>query len=206
MLMDSLLIIIPVTAAAFVATNTDNLILLVALLSRNASYRASVIAGYLAAMAILFGTSFAIGRSADLIPDIYLGYVGYLGVIPLFMGINGIIAALRPAQHDSSLPTAKLMLPGAVLVTTMLTQLSNGVDTLLAFSTLFADSLTPVDTLVLVTAASMAMLFAVTAVYILKHQALGNWLKRVSVYLTPLLLTGVGVFILLDTVTDKVPA
>ncbi|MDH3401309.1 MAG: cadmium resistance transporter [Chromatiales bacterium] len=204
--MDSLLIIIPVTAAAFIATNTDNLILLVALLSRHAGHRAPVIAGYLAAMAILFGASFAIGRTAELIPETYLGYVGYLGIIPLLMGINGIIAALRPAQQDSSLPTPKLMLPGAVVATTMLTQLSNGVDTLLAFSTLFADSLTPVDTLVLVTAASMAMLFAVTAVYILEHQALGNWLKRASVYLTPLLLTGVGIFILLDTVTDKVPA
>ena len=203
--MDSFLIIIPVTAAAFVATNTDNLILLVALLSRHAAQRASVIAGYLVAMTLLIGVSFALGRTAELIPETYLGYMGYLGIIPLLMGISGIIAALRPAKQDSSLLNAKVMLPGAVLATTLLTQLSNGVDTILTFSALFADSLSPVDTLALFTAAGMAALFSVTAVHILKHEALGKWLHRTSVYLTPLLLTGVGIFILLNTVTDKVP-
>lgn len=203
--MDSILVIIPVTAAAFIATNMDNLVLLVALLARHIDHRAPVIAGYLAAALILMVASFAIGRTAELIPEVYLGYVGYLGIIPLSMGISGIIAALRPGKEEPSLPNAPVLLPGAVMVTTMLTQLGNGVDTLLAFSSLFADSLSPVDTLILATAACMAMLFASTAVYILKHRSLGNWLTRTSVYFTPLLLTGVGVFILLDTVTDKVP-
>lgn len=203
--MDSLAVIIPVSAAAFVATNMDNLVLLVALLARHIDHRTSVIAGYLAAVTVLMGASFAIGRTADLVPEMYLGYLGYLGIIPLSMGITGIIAALRPAGQKLSLPDAPLLLPGAAMVTTMLTQLGNGVDTLLAFSSLFADSLSPVDTLILATAAGMAMLFAGTAVYLLNHRALGNWLTRASVYFTPLLLTGVGVFILLDTVTDKVP-
>ena len=203
--MDSLAVIIPVSAAAFVATNMDNLVLLVALLARHIDHRTSVIAGYLAAVTVLMGASFAIGRTADLVPEMYLGYLGYLGIIPLSMGITGIITALRPAGQKPSLPDAPLLLPGAAMVTTMLTQLGNGVDTLLAFSSLFADSLSPVDTLILATAAGMAMLFAGTAVYLLNHRALGNWLTRASVYFTPLLLTGVGVFILLDTVTDKVP-
>ena len=201
--MNTLLIIVPVTAAAFVATNMDNLVLLVALLSRHARQSAPVIAGYAAAMALLLGVSFALGRAAEVIP---VSYLGYLGLVPLGMGIFGLIAVFRPRQDalpDSATPVGK---PVAVAIATALTQLSNGTDTLLTFSALFADSSARADILVSATFAGMTGLFCITGLYILKHESLGQRLRRASLYLAPLLLIFIGTYILADTMTDKAPS
>lgn len=200
--MNTLLIIIPVTAAAFVATNMDNLVLLVALLSRQARQSAPVIAGYAVAMTLLLGVSFALGRAAEAIP---VSYLGYLGLVPLGMGISGLIAIFRPRQDVLPDSTSSIGKPVAVAIAAALAQLSNGTDTLLAFSALFADSNARADMLVAATFAGMVALFCASALYVLRQESLGRTLQRVSIYLTPLLLSCVGLYILADTVTDRAP-
>ena len=64
--MNNMIAIIPVAAAAYVATNLDNLILLVALLARYRKHTANVIAGFFASTLILVLVGMWIGKAANI--------------------------------------------------------------------------------------------------------------------------------------------
>lgn len=198
--MFELLPIIPVTVAAFAATNLDNLVLLIALLARHHARRAMVLTAYAGAMLILIGVSFGLGKAAELIP---VGYLGYLGIVPLGMGMTGLIALTRSRPGSTREAKPALAATGTVLATTALTQLSNGSDTLATFSVLFADSSPGADFFIIVTFSALVILFCLLALYTARHPRLGTLLQTVGKYVTPLILIGVGAYILSDTVTDN---
>jgi cadmium resistance protein CadD (predicted permease) len=195
-----LLTIIPVTVAAFGATNLDNLVLLVALLARHPARRALVLNGYAGAMLILIGVSFGLGKAAELIP---VSYLGYLGVVPLGMGVAGLAKLGSKRAIGTDEPAPPPAASGTVLAGTALTQLSNGSDTLVTFSVLLADSSPAADLLILATFAGLVVLFCLLAMHAVGHPRLGAILHRAGRYLTPLILIFVGVYILSDTVTDN---
>ena len=97
--------IIPITVAAFAGTNLDNVLLLIALLSASGIRRRQVIGGYLFAMFLLLGISFAVGKAAELIPA---GYLGYLGVVPFSLGIISLIRLMPGEKSGPADPEPKL--------------------------------------------------------------------------------------------------
>ena len=113
--MTELLGIIPVTVAAFAGTNLDNVLLLIALLSAGGIRRRQVIGGYLFAMFLLLGISFAVGKAAELVPA---GYLGYLGIVPFSLGIISLIRLIPGDQSGPADPEPKLRSASSVFVAT----------------------------------------------------------------------------------------
>lgn len=72
--------IIPIVASAYIATNADNFILLVALLARYRNHTSNVVAGYLTCMLILGFVGYWIGAAANLMPVEFLGLLGFVPV------------------------------------------------------------------------------------------------------------------------------
>ena len=196
------LTIVPVTLVAFLATNLDNFTLLVALLAQHRSNRLTVLLAYVATMLIAIGLAYFAGRTADFLP---VEYLGFLGVIPLTLGIVGLAKlAMRPpgdSQHMASNVTANR----AVFVTALLTQLGNCADTIVTFGALFADSNPSSDVLIVSTAVLLALLFAVASVYTLGQPVVARLADRHAHRVTPLLLIAIGFYILLNTATDVLP-
>lgn len=197
--MTELLGIIPVTVAAFAGTNLDNVLLLIALLSAGGIRRRQVIGGYLFAMFLLLGISFAVGKAAELVPA---GYLGYLGIVPFSLGIISLIRLIPGDQSGPADPEPKLRSASSVLVATTLIQLSNSADTLATFSVLLAESTVIADGLILITYMGMVAMACATALFFLKYRRIGAVMERIGRYLTPLILLAVGAYILSDTVTD----
>lgn len=200
--MSEILIIIAVTWGAFIATNLDNLLLLVATYSRFEQHSGMVTAGYFAGMILIGSIAIVIGEAGEFIP---LAYLGLLGVIPMMMGLY---ALWRLFQNPHSGETADLVAVStrpAVFLALVSTQLSNSADTIITFSALLADSSDSTDYLVAPMFLVMTGVFAGVAYYSLKHPKLRWFLGRYGQYVTPFILILVGFYILSNTASDLMP-
>ena len=200
--MNDSLVIIGVTAGAFIGTNLDNLLLLVAMYSRYAHQAMMVTAGYFTGMILVAIVTLAIGELGEFVP---LAYLGYLGVIPMLMGIMALLKLFRPAPSEDSLNIASGASRLSVFFALMSIQLSNSSDSIIAFSTLFADSADSSDYVVAPTFLVMVSIFSAVAYYSVRHPTLSRYLGHYGPYVTPFILILVGYYILSDTATDLSP-
>jgi len=200
--MNNLVAIVPIAASAYVATNLDNLVMLVSLLARYRHKTPYVAAGYLVCMLALGLIGFAIGEAADSAP---IEYLGLLGFVPISIGLVGIIRLFRAGDASASAARVASTTGGAVFVATFLAQMGNGADTILTFGVLFADSLPSADRLIIVTLAAMAVGFVSIAKFAVHHPELSDAVERYAHRVTPFILIGVGLYIIANTATDIVP-
>lgn len=200
--MNELLIIIGVTAGAFIGTNLDNLVLLATMYSRYFRHPWTVTAGYFAGMSLIAAVTIAVGEVGELIP---IAYLGLLGVIPMGMGLLALWKLFRRSQAEE----AKNAIAGnsvlAIFFALITIQLSNGTDTIITFSTLYADSSDHSDYIVAPTFFAMVGIFSWMAYYSVKHPKLSHFLTRYGQYVTPFILIFVGFYILSNTASDMVP-
>jgi len=200
--MNEILIIIGVTGVAYIGTNLDNLLLLVAMYSRYERHAGVVTAGYLAGMILIGIITLIIGEVGEFIP---LAYLGLLGVIPVMMGLLALWKLYRNTQAAETNNIVSHSKPLAVFLALISTQLSNSADSIITFSALYADSTDSSDYVIAPTFLAMAGIFSGVAYYSLKHPKLGRLLSRYGQYVTPFILILVGLYILNDTATDLVP-
>lgn len=200
--MNSLLIIVPVAAGAFVATNMDNLILLVSLLARYRRNRVHVIVAYLACALTIALMGFWLAAAADLAP---VKYLGLLGIVPLTLGIVGVFRLFRRNARATDVKEEPIGSMQSAFVATFVVQLSNGSDTVVTFAALFADSLPLANMLIILTLAMMAAIFVLVAILAMRHPVLSQWIEKYGSRVTPFILIIVGTFILLDTANDVMP-
>jgi cadmium resistance protein CadD (predicted permease) len=200
--MSEVLVVIAVTAGAFIGTNLDNLLLLTAMYSRYERHAVMVTAGYFAGMILIGVIALAIGEVGEFIP---LTYLGLLGVIPMMMGVLGLFKLFRNTHAGE--PKVVVSSGGSLTVFLALisTQLSNGADTIITFSALLADSSDVADYLVAPTFLAMIGVFNAVAWYALKHRTLSKVVSRYGQYVTPFILMLVGFYILSNTASDLVP-
>jgi cadmium resistance protein CadD (predicted permease) len=200
--MSEVLVVIAVTAGAFIGTNLDNLLLLTAMYSRYEQHAGMVTAGYFAGMILIGVIALAIGEVGEFIP---LAYLGILGVIPMMMGVLALIKLFRKAEvgYTNGIVTDGNRL--AVFLALISTQLSNGTDTIITFSALLADSIDAADYLVAATFLVMIGVFNGVAWYALKHRGLSLVVSRYGQYVIPFILILVGYYILSNTASDLVP-
>jgi cadmium resistance protein CadD (predicted permease) len=196
--MSEILTLVAVAAAAFLATNLDNLLLLVSLFARYESQARRVAAGYFAAMLTIGAISLTIGKAAELVP---VNYLGLLGSIPLVMGVMALFKLFRGT--DSADATREI--GPAALAATFSTQLSNGSDTIATFSILFGDSTNIADYVISLTFVGMLCVFAMAAFYALRHRWLSQTIGRYGRYVTPFILIAVGLYVLSNTASDMAP-
>ena len=201
--MSEILVIIGVTAGAFIGTNLDNLLLLVAMYARYESRAGIVTAGYFAGMILIGVITLAIGEVGDIIP---LAYLGLLGLIPMMMGVFSLWKVFRSPQPGEITSAATGDSHAAVFFALVGTQLSNSADSIITFSALYADSSDPSDYLVAPTFLAMTAVFSGVAFYSVKHPKLSRFLGRYGQYVTPFILILVGYYILSNTASDLVPA
>ena len=195
-----IVIVIGVAAGAFMATNLDNLVLLVALFGRYSDRRYEVMFGYLAGMLVIAGVTYYVGKLAGTAP---VQYLGLLGVIPVLIGVTELFRLFRNrgVVRDPVVPGA-----GSTAVAATLTaQLGNSSDTIITYSVLFSDSNDLGDNLVLATFGGMALMLALIAYLAQSHPWLSRPVQLYGHYITPLILITVGLYVLSNTALDMLP-
>ena len=200
--MINLLGIAPVAVGAYVATNMDNFILLAALLARYRRQTTSVIAGYFICVLILVIIGFGISVIADYMP---VRYLGLLGIVPIYLGVVELVRLYRGKEKTTADTETALDSKHKVFLTTLISQLGNGTDTILIFGILFADSTRTADALIMITLAAMAIIFVLVAMYAVRHPAISSVISRYAGRVLPFILIIVGVYVLANTATDTLP-
>lgn len=192
--------VIAVAAGAFMATNLDNLVLLVGLLGRYSDRRYGVMFGYLASMLIVAVVTYYVGKLAGAAP---VNYLGLLGIIPVLIGLVEIAGLFRNkgVVRDPVVPGGG----STAVAATLLSQLGNGADTIITYSVLFSDSNELGDHLILASFGGMALLFALIAYQALRHPWLSRPIQLYGHYITPLILITVGLYVLSNTALDMLP-
>ena len=195
-----LVLVFGVVVSAFVATNLDNLVLLVALFSRYSDRQLEVALGYLLSMILIGSLAWAVGTLAT---SVSVQYLGFLGIVPVAIGIVGVVRLFRRrgVVSDPAIAGAG----STAMLAAALTQLSNGTDTIVTFSILFADSNEVADHLVIVSFVVMAAVFAIAARHAQQHPWLSRPIQLYGHYITPLILITVGLYVLNNTGMDMLP-
>ena len=200
--MNSLIVIIPIAAGAYVATNLDNFVLLVSLLARFRNRTAFVVAGYLACMLTLGFVGFWIGKVASIAP---VEYLGLLGLVPISIGTVELMQLRRSKAKATVAKETPVDEVQKVFMATLTIQLGNGADTIVVFGVLFTDSMPSADILIILTLAVMAVIFVLAGIYSVRHPALSEWIDRYAYRAMPFVLIIIGVYILANSVTDLLP-
>jgi cadmium resistance protein CadD (predicted permease) len=192
-----LLAIVPVVIVAFIATNLDNFMILVTLFARFRDRLLWVATAYLVCMALLIFVAWWVGDVADNIP---VNYLGFLGIVPIVIGLSWLRRPGKITNADSTTALGDHFT--TVFGVTLASQLSNGTDTILTFSVLFADSLPAVDGVIVVSMVVMSLLIALLAFYATLNRAFHEGIGRYAGRLAPFIMIGVGLYILANTTTD----
>lgn len=192
--------LIGLVGGSFVATNLDNLLLLVMLLGANASRRSAVLVGFLAScVAVLFTCAVGLGLSNFFDPVV----LGYLGLAPLLLGCHMLYQLYRGRHIDDDLPEVA---PGAseprIWLASFTLLFSNSGDSIAVFLPLFAESgRTPILVLV-ATYLVIAIGWGLLAYAIAGREALARQIERRAEKVVPWIMIGVGLYILSNTATD----
>lgn len=121
-------------ASAFMAqvlTNLDNLAALVALMMVSGPRR--TVAGFLLAQLLVITAALLLAIGVD---DVIPHWAGYLGAIPLGLGLFGVFRQFKGSQNDE----APRLSSGASTLVTMMLFISLSMDTFAVLAPLLADS------------------------------------------------------------------
>ena len=171
-------------AAAFAATNADDLLLLAAFFADRNNRPAAVVLGQYAGIAALFGASVAMALAAAAIPDAALRL---LGLLPIAIGVKSL---LRPSDAEEKLPQAGRMASVAAVT------IANGGDNLAVYVPLFATRSGPELAVIGALFAAMTALWCYAAARLVSQPALGRRLRSQAHRWVPWLLIALGVAIL----------
>lgn len=180
---------------AQVLTNLDNLAALLALMLVSGGKRS--VFGFLLAQLIVICAAMLVALGVD---DVVPHWAGYLGVIPLSLGIFALIRQRRGSdtQADPHLET------GASIVVVTLLFISLSMDTFAVLAPLLADSAPGYRTAGVAGAVLAALILATLALLGAKSPLMTGKLARKLETLVPYVMICAGLYILSNSWTDAV--
>lgn len=179
--------------ASFVATNLDDIfILMLFLADRRFSFRHTIIGHYLG-IGILVGLSVLGALVALLIP---LEWVRLLGLLPIALGIKQLIDLRRGEEETEALPSESRW--SLKFLTVASVTFANGGDNIGVYIPLFASHSSAQVTLMVLVFAIMSALWCAVAFYLVRRTRLGDQMRRFGDRLMPLVLIALGLLILAD--------
>ncbi len=192
--------LVGLVGGSFVATNLDNLLLLVMMLGANSQRRLPVLIGFVAScIAVLVACALGLALSSFFDPAV----LGYLGLAPLLLGCHMLYQLHRGRHMDDDLPDVSTSAPVQYTWFAAFVMLfSNSGDSVAVFIPLFAESARTPIVVLAVTYLLIAAAWGALAYAIAGREMLARKIERRAERLVPWVMIGVGLYILSDTATD----
>jgi len=122
------------------------------------------------------------------------------------MGLLGLKQLHGRSGKDTEAENTRPPLSGLALPLSVATaQVANGVDTVLVFGPLFADSREAIDIEILIGFVAMAFIWFGLARFLGNHASRFKVIDRYGHWIAPIVMIIVGIYILSDTQTDVLP-
>ena len=187
--------IVGIAAITFCATNIDDLVLLVGFLATRSFHTWNVIVGYAFGMLAILAVSW-IGA---LLADLQTHYVGFLGLVPLGLGLKHLYRQF--IRHQSlSEPTPAPLSKHSQIATVALTDMSHGQDTIILYSVLLAEVPNVAQLTVSLVYVTLVFVWCAAGFFLLRHPLLRKLIQRYGRRFSPYLLIVIGAYIVLDTI------
>lgn len=183
--------------AAFAATNIDDVLLLAAFFADARLKRRSIVCGQFLGIAALVAASATAAVLALVIPP---GWIALLGLVPLFLGVNGLREMLRagtPAFNDDVCEAEKLFegRTHSQMLAVAAVTIANGGDNLGVYVPLFAAHSSEVAVFTAVFA-GMTALWCTLGLALVRNRWVGERVSRVAQRMLPFVLIALGLTIL----------
>jgi cadmium resistance protein CadD (predicted permease) len=199
--MNDLLPVCGVAAIAFLATNADNLFLLFAFLADQSFNAWQVIVGYALGMIAILALSWLVARFAHFLSP---HHVGFLGVVPIGLGLKRLY--VRFVRHkDSAEPAASKRSTHSQVITVALADVAHGPDTIILYSALLAEADLVAQFSISIAYLVLVIGWCALGFFLLGHPRVRGPAQRYGNHLSPYLLIGVGIYIVLNTFHDLAP-
>jgi cadmium resistance protein CadD (predicted permease) len=199
--------LIAIGVSAFVATNIDDIFVLMMFFS--SSYSSSItfpvrqiVLGQYVGIGLLIAIS-ALGSLIALVVPPYI--IGLLGIVPIAIGLRRLVQIIKTKDKLSSPPPTQATKASSnrsnkqylSFVTVAAITFSNGGDNIGVYTPMFAqyNSITQVTTLIVVFIAMTAVL-CTAAYYLVNHPLVASRIRRVGHIIMPFVLIGLGIYIL----------
>jgi cadmium resistance protein CadD (predicted permease) len=187
--------LLAVTMLTFVGTALDNLLMLT-MLRASGTPAVDIGRGFLAGSALVLALCAAGTGLASVLPHHYLGY---LGAVPVLIGLTGLVGAIRGGPAESAAPS-RTGAPGIAAL-----QIAASFDSIAAFLPLFADTERPFGLVVAAGFAAMTVLWLLISSTLARVPGIASALRPVERYARPTVLILVGLYVLANTSTDLEP-
>ena len=188
-----------IAIAIFVSTNIDNLCLLTALFADPLIKTRTIVAGQFLGLGLLYCFSVIAALSSIFVP---VPWTGLLGIIPLFLGVRGVIALFKARTKKQSTPLSQdqknlqKQTPSEILTIAGLA-ISSGADNLGAYIPLFAKNKSEIAFYILIFAV-MTGLWCMIAHHLVRNRWVGRYVEKYGEIALPFILIGLAIYILND--------
>ncbi|MDF1479729.1 cadmium resistance transporter [Leifsonia sp. H3M29-4] len=182
----------------FAATNIDDIVVLTVLFlatTRGSLKGWQVVLGQYLGFIALVAISVVAALGLTIVPD---EWVGFLGLIPLGIGVYGLVRYLRRRSEEDDDDDESSIMAGGLLGVAGIT-IANGADNISLYTPVFRTQ-PPLDTVV-----TIVVFLLLVAVWCLVARAIGTnrrmteALERIEHWLVPVVFIGLGLYILIES-------
>jgi cadmium resistance transport/sequestration family protein len=182
-------------AGVFAGTNVDDIIVLTVLfLSARATGRPrpwQIWLGQYAGIAVLVAVSALAALGLALVPD---EWVGLLGLVPIALGVRGLISTIRNGGDDDGSPVAA----GNAFAVAGVT-IANGADNIAVYTPMFRTLGTAGSIVVVLVFAVLIAVWCAAASWLGSHRRIIDLVRRYGHWLVPLVFLTIGLIIVLES-------
>jgi cadmium resistance transport/sequestration family protein len=178
----------------FAATNIDDIVVLTVLFlasSRGKPRPWQIVAGQYLGFITLVVISVIAALGLTIVPD---KWVGFLGLIPLGIGIWTLVRGLRRNGDEDDDKVAAVGLWGVAGIT-----IANGADNISLYTPIFRTSATGDVVVMIVVFLILVAVWCAAGRLIGTHKAVTEGLERIEHWLVPVVFIGLGLFILIES-------
>lgn len=182
--------------AAFVATNIDDIFVLMIFFANRHFQTRKVVLGQYLGIVILTAVSAVGSFLAFVVPPFIIGLMGF---VPITIGIINLVRLNRGEEVPQKVTKTK---NGSYLsfLTVAAVTVSNGGDNIGVYTALFAKYNSVNDVFMVVTTfMAMTAVWSIIGYYLVNHQLIANRILSIGHILLPFVLIGLGLYILLDS-------
>jgi cadmium resistance protein CadD (predicted permease) len=183
--------------AAFVATNIDDLFILMAFFANRHFPAAQIVLGQYVGMLALLAVSLAGSLIAFVIPH---NLIGLVGLFPIAIGIKELLD-LRKSEEDgepAKEPLKNRLIGYLPFLTVAAVTLSGG-EEIGIYTSVFATNNDITEIIVIISIVMvLTALWCGIAAYLVNHSFLANRLRHISSRVLPFVLIGLGLYILAE--------
>lgn len=182
----------------FAATNIDDIVVLTVLFlatTRGSLKGWQVVLGQYLGFIALVAISVVAALGLTIVPD---EWAGFLGLIPLGIGVYGLVRYLRRRSEEDDDDDESSIMAGGLLGVAGIT-IANGADNISLYTPVFRTQ-PPLDTVV-----TIVVFLLLVAVWCLVARAIGTnrrmteALERIEHWLVPVVFIGLGLYILIES-------